>query len=349
MAGWRGLGLFWIIVLVVLAGTGGVLQYLGPPAAPHVAEMPTQPKAVAAAPQADQPHVPVAQATSAPDNRGRPGRGTPGPIADPDPGLLEQVSGQPANPLPRISTDGRMPMQVYAAGFDRNTQRPKVGLILAGFGLNQKDSDAAVHTLPGGITFAVSPYAADPTKLLAAARAGEHEFLLSIPMEPQGFPLNDAGNQALMTNLPPDQNARRLDWALSRFAGYVGATGALGSLRGERLAAVADQLNPVLSELAARGLLYVDPRQGAAALSFAWSRGIDLVIDEPPDAAKIDDKLAQLSRIARDKGSALGLAGAIRPVTTQRIAAWASGLTADGLALTPVSALVEAPQGGASK
>ena len=244
-----------------------------------------------------------------------PGRDTPGPIADPDPALLEPLIDQPDNPLPRIATDGRMPMQVYAAGFDQSTRRPRVGLVLAGVGLNQADSDVAVRLLPRGITLAISPYAANLAKLLAAARAAEHEYLLSLPMEPQGFPLNDPGSQAMMTNLPPEQNRQRLEWAMTRIAGYVGATDALGAMRGERFAAQPDQMNPVLTELAKRGLLYVDARPGAAALPYVWGRSIDMVIDDPATPADIDDKLARLSKLARDKGSALGLATAVRPVT----------------------------------
>ena len=101
---------------------------------------------------------------------------------------------------------GAMPMQVYAAGVDQSTRRPKVGLLLAGVGLNQAESDAAVRTLPGGITLAFSPYAPNPTKLLAAARLAEHEYLVSLPMEPQGFPINDPGVQAMMADLSPEQN-----------------------------------------------------------------------------------------------------------------------------------------------
>ncbi|HET6196811.1 MAG TPA: divergent polysaccharide deacetylase family protein, partial [Acetobacteraceae bacterium] len=131
-------------------------------------------------------------------------------------------------------------MQVYAAGFDSSSRRPRVGLLLAGIGLNQVDSEAAIRTLPSGITLAVSPYAQNMTKLLAVARLTEHEYLLSIPMEPQGFPLNDPGRQALMTNLSREQNRPRLEWMLSRIAGYAGATGAEGSLRGERFASLPD-------------------------------------------------------------------------------------------------------------
>jgi polysaccharide deacetylase 2 family uncharacterized protein YibQ len=69
-----------------------------------------------------------------------------------------------------------------------------------------------------------------------------------------------------------------------------------------------------------------------------------VVIDEPAVRTEIEAKLAALEQIARDKGSALGLAGATRPVTVDRIAAWANGLAAKGLALAPVSAVVVAPR-----
>jgi uncharacterized protein len=272
----------------------------------------------------------------------RPGRDTPGPIADPDPALLEPVAGT-SDFLPRTAADGRMPMQIYAAGFDSSTRRPRVGLLQAGIGLNQAESEAAIRALPGGVTLAVSPYATNTAKLLAAARLAEHEYLMSIPMEPQGFPLNDPGKQALMTSLSPEQNRPRLQWVLSRIAGYVGATGAEVGMRGERFASLPDEMNPVLAELARRGLLYIDARPGAAPVPLVWSRAVDLVVDEPATAADIDLKLARLAQLARDKGSALGLAGTVRPVTTRRLAAWANGLAADGLTLAPVSALVQAP------
>jgi uncharacterized protein len=250
--------------------------------------------------------------------------------------------------IPRIAEDGRMPMQLYAAGFDHSNRRPRVGLVLAGIGLNAAASWDAIRTLPGGVTLAVSPYAANPDQLLAEARLSEHEYLLSIPMEPESFPLNDPGDHALSTRASPEENNRQLIWALSRFAGYVGATGALGLTRGERFAAVPDQMNLVLATLAQRGLLYVDPRPGESEhdhgrLPSVWSRDVDVVIDEPDDAASIDAKLAALNRIAQQKGSALGLAGAVRPVTVERITAWANELAANGLVLAPVSALVEPP------
>jgi hypothetical protein len=128
-------------------------------------------------------------------------------------------------------------------------------------------------------------------------------------------------------------------------AGYVGATGALGDMRGERFAEVADQMDSVLVTLAARGLLYVDPRPGAARLPSVWSRSVDVVIDDPPGAAAIDARLADLEKRAHDTGTALGLIGAIRPITIEHLVAWAGNLAGRGYVLAPVSALVRAPEG----
>jgi polysaccharide deacetylase 2 family uncharacterized protein YibQ len=234
-------------------------------------------------------------------------------------------------------------MAAYAAPFDAADRRPRVGLILAGVGLDRAASLAAIRSLPAGITLAVSPYALDPAPLLAAARAAGHEYLVSIPMEPERFPLNDPGNHALLTRQTPAQNRRELEWALSRFAGYVGATGALGLTRGERFAGSPEDIDPILSRLARRGLLYVDPRPGAPRLPFAWGGGIDIVVDHPASAAAIAAALARLDRIAQRQGHALGLIGAVRPVAVAQLATWANGLAGHGLALAPVTALAQPP------
>ncbi len=177
--------------------------------------------------------------------------------------------------MPRIAADGRMPMQVYAAGFDSSTRRPRVGLLLAGIGLNQAESEAAIRALPRGVTLAISPYARNTAKLLDAARAAEHEYLLSIPMEPQGFPLNDPGKQALMTNLSVEQNRSRLDWMLSRIAGYVGRgrRGGQPARRAVRLAARRDQPGAGGAVAARAAVCRSAPGRGAAAAGLEQERG----------------------------------------------------------------------------
>ena len=281
---------------------------------------------------------------------GRPGRAIPGPVAAPDPALLEPAPGEAPGAaarawLPRIAADGRTPMQVYAAGFDPANKAPRIGILIAGVGLDEAASEDAIRALPAAVTLAVSPYAGAPDVVAAAARQAGHEYLISLPLEPQGYALNDPGDRALLTSLSPADNARQLDWVLSRLTGYVGATGALGDLRGERFADVPDQMDPMLATLAARGLLYVDPREDQARLPHVWSRAVDVVIDDPPTAASIDARLAELEKRAHDTGVALGLIGAIRPVTMEHLVAWVGNLSGRGFALGPVSALVTSPEG----
>ena len=308
LATWRALGWFWIGLLGVLAALAIALQLLGPPAAnPRLAS-----------------------------------RASPGPIAVPDKSLLEPLPGDPTHFLPRIGAGGRVPMAAYAAAFAPGRE-PRIGLIVGGIGLDRAASEAAVRELPAGVVLAVSPYAHGLDALLAAARARGDETLVSIPMEP-GSRLDDPGDQALMTGLSPAENARRLDWALSRITGYVGATGALGRLRGERFAAQPDLMDPVLRAIAGRGLLYVDPRPGAVLLPGVAGRSVDVVVDDAAPAATIDAQLADLVRIARARGSALGLVGAVRPAVMARLLAWTSQLPTEGIVLAPISALSKSPK-----
>ena len=393
-AGWRYLGLFWLAVLTLLSAGAGTLQWLGAPGGIEPIRLarnvgvpaPVPPAPIPAAP------IPAASVAAAPvppasvqnvAHDAEPviviasprqvievavGRDTPGPIADPDPALLEPAGpGSPARispsgvvkeNLPRIASDGRTSMQVYAAGFDHSSRRPRVSLLLAGIGMNEAESAAAIRTLPGAVSLAVSPYATNLPKLLATARTTGHEYLVAVPLEPAGFPLNDPGPSTLLTSLPVAANAQNLLWALSRVDGYVGATGVIGTMRGERLAAVTDQMDAVLSELSGRGLLYIDPREdrGAKGIAVArtWGRHVEVVIDDPADQdvadrTMIDAKLAELERLAKDDGSALGLVMRPTPVTVARIATWSNGLADRGMALAPVSAVMLPPSGGPVK
>lgn len=352
LAGWRGLGRFWVAVLLATAMVAGLLEVLGPPAGSALPEggparhaesrSPGQQKASR---DVGAPGGRLQLAAKSVEHPGRPGRGAPGPIADPDPSLLEPYAGDPNLSLPRIGMGGRAPMSAYAAGFDPTSMRPRVGMLIAGIGMSETESLAAIKDLPGGVSLAISPYASNIGHLLDVARVTEHEYLLSIPMEPQGYPVNDPDDRhALMTSLPPTENLERLHWVLSRLAGYVGITNALGQMAGERLAAVPDQFGAVLEEAGHRGLLFVDARTGEPVLPYAWNRSVDMVIDsDPVDETTLDQRLDALSRAALDKGSALGIVRVPRPVTLERVAAWTNTLAAKGLALAPVSALVLPP------
>ena len=297
----------------------GVLAYLGPPA-------PAAEPAHAAAEPA--PVLPAAL--------------PPGQIMPPQAALLEPSKLFPPAMLPRVAADDRVARVVYARATDTGDRRPKIALVITGLGMSETESRDAMQALPGPVSLSFSPYATRSEALLELSRTLGHEMLVSLPLEPSGYPLNDAGSKSLLTGAAPAQNAINLEWSLGRIQGYVGAIGALDAMRGERFAEQSSSLRAVLDELARRGLLYVDPRPGKSVdkLAEVPGRGVDAVIDDPPSRAEIEGKLAALERMAREKGSALGFAGPLRPVTIERIAAWSRGLGDKGIALVPVSALI---------
>jgi hypothetical protein len=327
----------------------GVLAWLGPPE-PQIAAalpepaMPARPTApperTAApepAPEADPPAPPAP--APRPTSSGA-GRSLGGAV---EPALQEPG---PHGPLPRVGPDGRTPIRAYGHPFDRSDARPRVGLVVGGLGMNAAVTEEAIRRLPAAVTLAFSPYAARIDFLLDQARSKGMELLVALPLEPAGHPtINNAGNRALLTRSSPAENRDHLEWALSRFGGYTGAVGALGPMRGERFAELAETLHPVQDALRGRGLLYVDPRPGARPPERAWGRSVDIVVDEPATRGEIERKLEALERLARERGTAgaLGYAGEASPVLVDRIAVWAGGVEGRGLALAPVSAMIRRP------
>ncbi len=321
---------FWAAIAILAAGSGLVLSRLGPPGpAPESARPP---------PPASPPRPPA----PAPAIATRSGQDIP----PPDPALLEAAAEDPDRRLPMIGADGRTPSRLYAARAGLPAHGPQVAILLEGLGLSDALDQQAVDTLPAAISLGVSPYAeaflrpgTDP--LLDQARRTGHETWLCLPMEPAGSPFNSEGPRALSLAIDLDQDRKALGWALSRFQGYVGVTNALGGLRGDRFAG-SSAFSMVADQLDRRGLLYLDagiaPHDGQA-VEPRDTRHADLTIDEQADDTDLAARLTRLEQIAQAQGSALGVAGPLRPVTIERLRAWSRGLGARGIALVPVSAL----------
>jgi polysaccharide deacetylase 2 family uncharacterized protein YibQ len=63
------------------------------------------------------------------------------------------------------------------------------------------------------------------------------------------------------------------------------------------------------------------------------------VIDARADQQSINNRLAQLEAIARERGSAVGVATAL-PLTITTLEEWTASLASKGIALVPVSSIV---------
>jgi polysaccharide deacetylase 2 family uncharacterized protein YibQ len=271
-------------------------------------------------------------------------------------------------PLPKVAPDGRRPLEVYArpsvyaekAKDGAPPPPPRVALLVNGMGMSDADTAAAVVKLPAPVSIAYGAYGRNLQDGVDRARSEGHEILLQIPLEPVDYPKEDPGPHTLLTTLPPEENLKRLQWLMSRFTGYVGVT----NLMGAKFEATQNAFLPVLEEIKARGLLYIDdgsgksspvatppppsgPNQQAAPVGSTGERlagalGLDyavadIQIDKVASPDNIAKALAQLEAMAKERGTAIGVAAA-KPETIKQVAAWAGQLQAKGFVLIPVSA-----------
>jgi uncharacterized protein len=311
-----------------------------PPAAAEVA--PAPPPAPSAPPPAAEPPQQAALPPALPLRSQAPALAKAEALpAAPDPALVERTA---LGPLPTIGPDGRKPWQVYARPFDRSDRRPRIAVLLTGLGLSGAATEAGINDLPGAVTLGFNPYAPKLDEWIERARAAGHEVFLSLAMEPVDYPRVDPGPHTLLVSLDRQQNLERLQWVLSRVAGYVGVVSAAGS----RFTTSQGDLLPILDEVKARGLMFVDSRASEHSVAGPLSKSIglpravsDFALDQQQASRDaIDQRLQQLEQLARQTGVAVGL-GEVYPVTIERLAQWIPSLERKGIALAPVSATAD--------
>ena len=242
-----------------------------------------------------------------------------------------------------IGPDGRKPWQTYARPFNRADKRPRIAILLTGLGLSGAATGAAINDLPGAVTLGFNPYTPKLDEWIGVARAAGHEVFLSLAMEPVDYPRVDPGPHTLLISLDRQQNLERLQWVLSRVAGYVGVVSAAGS----RFTTSQADLLPILDEVKARGLMFVDSHSTDNSIAGPLSKSIglpravsDFALDQQASRDAIDQRLLQLEHTAHQTGVALGL-GEVYPVTIERLAQWIATLERKGIALAPVSATAD--------
>jgi hypothetical protein len=170
--------------------------------------------------------------------------------------------------------------------------------------------------------------------------------ILQIPME--SFDGGAApGPHMLHVSADATQNLDDLNWLMSRFTGYAGVAAFLGG----KFTADAGAVAPVLRRIASLGLFYFDDTSSTQSVvpSLLKPSGLDgaradVVLDAMQTPEAVDAALARLEAMAREKGSAVGVASGL-PATVERVARFTRGLERKGLLLVPLSATVNTGSG----
>jgi polysaccharide deacetylase 2 family uncharacterized protein YibQ len=290
------------------------------------------PEEVGPALAAGADHPPVAKAATA---------GTPDAFgALPD--LLEDTE---YGSLPRISGTGETPFAAYA----RPSVTPAsaggkalVAIVVTGLGINVAGSLDAVSKLPDTVTLAFAPYGKSLDQTVGAAHAEGHEIFLEVPLEPFDYPDNDPGPDTLLTGQAPRDNMDKLYRVMGKFGGYAGLINNMGA----RFTASGADFSPMMEELGARGLGYIDDGSSnrSVAPQLATANRVpfakaSMTLDGNPSRKDILDQLTALEDLARKSGSAIGLISAL-PISIQTIVEWSKDAEDRGILLVPASALM---------
>jgi polysaccharide deacetylase 2 family uncharacterized protein YibQ len=259
------------------------------------------------------------------------------------PDMLEETEH---GAIPRIAASGETPFEAYA----RPSLTPAsadgkklIAIVVTGLGLNEAGTANAIDTLPEAITLAFAPYGKSLNRTVASARAGGHEILLEVPLEPFDYPDSDPGPDTLLTGQAPRDNLDKLFNVMAKFGGYVGLINHMGA----RFTASTADFAPVMEELGARGLGYLDDGSSnrSVATQLAAANGVefgraDMTLDQNPSRGAILEQLAALEARAADAGQAIGVISAL-PISVQTLAEWAGAIEDQGFAIVPVSALMK--------
>jgi len=268
----------------------------------------------------------------------------PAPAA-PVPQMAEpEVTPQPQAQPPIVSGETPLWLKNAVASIEPGNQ-PMIAIVLDDVGAAPSDVAGAV-ALPAPITLSIMTYAANAAGVAEAAHRAGHEIMVHVPMEPINRDA-DPGPHALLTGLASDEIARRLDWDLAQFSGYVGINNHMGS----KFTQDADGMRVVLQELKDRGLLFLDSRTIATSVGDAMAAEIgvthlarNVFLDDVIDPGDIMKELMRAEAIARKQGFAIAI-GHPHPDTIAVLRQWIPEARAKGFVLVPITAIAKKQTG----
>lgn len=221
--------------------------------------------------------------------------------------------------------------------------QPMIAIVIDDMGIDFVRSQRVIE-LNAPLTTSFLPYGRFTTELAPMARAGGHELMLHLPMEPsQNL---DPGPHALMKAMTPAEIKRQLNWNLDRFGGYVGVNNHMGS----EFTKHSEGMRLVLRELDLRGLLFLDSITTGVTATKKVSADLslpvlerDVFLDNVREERAIWKQLMALEAKAKREGYAIAI-GHPYDQTIRVLQAWLPRVEDRGFALVPVSAIVDAPQ-----
>lgn len=245
-------------------------------------------------------------------------------------------------PVPKAGE--RTALEFYKRPFRAKPDKKPVSLIIGGLGVNRVLTQRAIDELPPDVTLSFAAHSTGLQSWVDAARAAGHEVLIEIPMESQTFDPNEQGaDRALRVTANAQENARNLDWLLSRAQGYFGVT----NFNGDAFLTRTDIAAPFMTALSETGLGFITDGDFDTPSLEALSKSVNQpfktghgLIDPNPVPAIIQGRLRELTGAAQDGSHPIGVGFAFAE-TMNEVQGWIAVLDAQGLQLAPASAALQ--------
>ncbi|KQQ78471.1 hypothetical protein ASF70_22865 [Rhizobium sp. Leaf321] len=257
--------------------------------------------------------------------------------AEPNTSLLEDTE---YGKLPILGEDGLRPMDQYARPWS-GARGTRIAIVVGGLGLSQTGTQRAIQQLPPGVTLGLAASGNSLQRWMQEARRAGHEIIIQVPFEPYDYPANDPGPGTLLVKDPAAKNLERLHVAMGEITNYTG----IMNYQGGRYLSDVKALEPVLRDMASRGLLFLDDGTSAQSKTEVLAKAMqlphafgDLTLDGQLQSDAILKKLDELERIAQRKGTAIGIASAFDE-SIAAIRKWADEASQRGVEIVGVSTL----------
>ncbi|HET6266614.1 MAG TPA: divergent polysaccharide deacetylase family protein [Acidobacteriota bacterium] len=137
-----------------------------------------------------------------------------------------------------------------------------------------------------------------------------YEVMVHLPMEPEKYPVENPGPDALFSAMRLNDLINTTERAIDDIPYASGVNNHMGS----RFTKQRAKLAPVLDIIASRGLYFIDSRTSARSIGYelAKEKGIrsgerTLFLDDPQDKETIEMRLAELIALARRDGQAVAI------------------------------------------
>ncbi len=226
------------------------------------------------------------------------------------------------------------PLQAVASG-------PQVAIIMDDLGRSLHPAKVLL-SLQQPVTFSILPGEAHARQIAQMAHAAQREVLLHVPMEPQGYPAVNPGEDALFVKASTKEISHRFRDLLTKVPYAVGTNNHMGS----RFTENRRGMEAVMAILKEQGLFFVDSLTTARSVGVAVAeeKGVpvlkrDVFLDNVADVDKIAVELHRLADKAVRNGQAIGICHPY-PETLQALQRELPRLAEQDIKIVPVSRLL---------